>query len=441
MEKKKYVLVGTGGRARLWYEGIARLHSDCCDLVALCDINRTRLEFGQWMLVNEFGGHQVALYGAEDFEKMIEEQKPDCVIVTTVDRTHHRYIIKAMEMGCDVISEKPMTVDDDKCNAILEAIEKTGKNLRVSFNYRYAPHHSQLREIIKSGVIGDVKQIHFEWLLNTSHGADYFRRWHRDKRNSGGLMVHKATHHFDLVNFWINSFPVKVYAQGGLKFYGRENAEERGITKFYTRCHGSENAKGDPWAIDLESNSMLKSLYLDAEKDDGYIRDQSVFGDNISIEDTMNVIVNYDNGAVMSYSLNAYSPYEGLNVCITGTKGRVEMKLVEDIYINGQDDSAKEGLVKSKRIIVYPQFEPGYDVEVHELEGGHGGGDPVMLNDIFNPNAPFDPLQRAATHIDGAMSIMTGICANKSMATGLPVNVFDYVNISKETLRKLGENR
>ena len=367
---------------------------------------------------------------------MIEEQKPDVVIVTSIDRTHHRYIIKAMEMGCDVISEKPMTVDDVKCGEILDAIERTGRNLRVSFNYRYAPHHSQLREIIAAGTIGDVKQVHFEWLLNTSHGADYFRRWHRDKRNSGGLMVHKATHHFDLVNFWIDSYPVKVYAQGDLKFYGRENAENRGITKFYSRCYGQENAKNDPFAIDLTEYEDTRELYLNAEKDDGYIRDQSVFGDNISIEDTMNVIVNYANGAIMSYSLNAFSPYEGLNVCITGTKGRVEMKLVEAVYINGQGDSDNDGLVKNKYIMVYPMFEPAYEVEIRKLEGGHGGGDPVMLDDIFNPNAPYDPLHRAASHIDGAMSIMTGICANKSMASGQPVNVFDYIDIPKSKLNK-----
>ncbi len=436
MKKTKYVQIGMGGRSRFWDRALATTYKDTCDLTAICDINRTRLEVARNRLIEHYGYHDVEMYAAEDFEKMLDEHKPDYVIVTTIDRTHHKYIIKAMEMGYDVISEKPMTVDDDKCAQILEAIDRTGKNLRVSFNYRYAPHHSQLREIIAAGTIGEVKQVHFEWILNTSHGADYFRRWHRDKRNSGGLMVHKATHHFDLVNFWINSYPVKVYAQGGLKFYGRENAEERGVTKFYSRCHGSENAKGDPFAIDMAASEELTELYLNAEKDDGYIRDQSVFGDNISIEDTMNVIVNYANGAVMSYSLNAFSPYEGLNVCITGTKGRVEMKLIEAIYVNGEGDSDKEGLIESKKIIVYPMFEPGYEVPIKELEGGHGGGDPVMLDDIFNPNAPYDPLHRAASHIDGAMSIMTGICANKSMATGQPVNVFDYINIPKEKLNK-----
>src|SRR5687767_15253676 len=67
-----------------------------------------------------------------------------------------------------------------------------------------------------------------EYLLNTSHGADYFRRWHAQKENSGGLLVHKATHHFDLINWWLDAVPETVFAQGALAYYGRENAMRRG---------------------------------------------------------------------------------------------------------------------------------------------------------------------------------------------------------------------
>ena len=105
--------------------------------------------------------------------------------------------------------------------------------------------------------IGEVYSVHFEWLLNTVHGADYYRRWHRNKANSGGLLVHKATHHFDLVNFWLGTEPDTVFAFGDLNFYGRQNAEKRGVKNFYYRCHGSEAAKGDHFAIDMDSNPCL----------------------------------------------------------------------------------------------------------------------------------------------------------------------------------------
>ena len=427
MAKKRFAHVGIGGRARMYYNAVATTYGETSELVAFCDINRTRMEYAN-EFIQEKLGYKVPMYGADEFEKMIEETKPDTVIVTSIDRTHHRYIIKAMEMGCDVISEKPMTMDAEKCQAILDAIERTGKSLRVTFNYRYAPHNTKLRELIMNDTIGQVTQIHFEWMLNTSHGADYFRRWHRDKRNSGGLLVHKSTHHFDLVNFWLGSYPTRVFAMGDLKFYGRENAEERGVTKFYSRVHGQENAVGDPFALKMEGNAYMERLYLNAEKDDGYIRDQSVFGDNISIEDTMNVLVQYKSGAQMSYSLNAYSPWEGFRVCMTGTKGRIEMEVIEAVYVNAGGDSKNEGVVKGKKITVYPMFGEAYQVEIEEGVGGHGGGDTVLLNDIFGVPVE-DPFKRAASHIDGAMSILTGIAGNKSIATGMPIDVLKLVDI------------
>ncbi len=424
--KKKYVQVGTGSRAAFFYTAIAEHYRDTAELLAFCDINRTRMEYARKYLMDEYGYPSVALYAADEFDKMLDEQQADCLLVTSIDRTHHKYIVKALERGIDVISEKPMTTDAGKCQEILDAVEKSDAKLRISFNYRYAPHNSKVRELLMNDAIGQVNQVHFEWYLNTSHGADYFRRWHRDKRNSGGLLVHKSTHHFDLVNFWLQSEPKTVYAQGDLMFYGRENAEERGETRFYTRVHGSENAKDDPFALKMEGNPLLEKLYLNAEKDDGYIRDQSVFGDGISIEDTMNVLVRYKSGAIMSYSLNAYSPIEGFRVVFTGTKGRLELDVVETVYINGAGEKSKEGAVEGVKITVYPMFAEAREVKIDPGVGGHGGGDPVLLNDLFGIPEE-DSLHRAASHVDGAMSILTGIAANKSIATGLPVEVSQLV--------------
>lgn len=426
MSIKRYVLVGAGGRAEFFYGAIAKDYRNTAMLTAFCDTNQTRMDYANELLEKTYDYHRVATYKAGEFDRMIEVEKPDAVIVTSVDRTHHRYIIRAMELGCDVITEKPMTVDERKCQQILDAVERTGREVRVTFNYRYAPHHTKARELIRDGVIGQVTSVHFEWLLNTLHGADYFRRWHRDKRNSGGLLVHKATHHFDLVNFWIGSQPEEVFAYGDLLFYGKENAEERGVTAFYERATGNPLAKDDPFALHLDENEHLKRMYLDAEHEDGYRRDQSVFGDGISIEDTMGVVVRYENRAILTYSLNAYMPWEGYRIAFNGTKGRLEMTIVEQSYVNSGGDKALEGALKDKRIILFPMWKPPVEIEVEEGEGGHGGGDPVLLHDIFGTPTD-DPYERKANHIDGARSILTGIAANRSMQTGMPVKIKELV--------------
>ena len=421
MQKRRYALVGCGSRARFFYEAIATTYKETSEIVAFCDLSPTRMDYANNNL-KKLAAKAVATYRHTEFDKMIAEAKPDYVIVTSVDRTHDHYIIRAMELGCDVITEKPMTIDEEKAQNIIDAQKKYGKSLRVTFNYRYAPHSTKIRELIMNDTIGEVFSIHFEWLLDTNHGADYYRRWHRNKFNSGGLLVHKSTHHFDLVNFWIGDAPKRVYAMGDLRFYGMKNAESRGITDFYYRAHGNPAAKEDPFAIDLAANEEMKAMYLDAEEDSGYIRDRSVFSDDVAIEDVMALLVRYNRGAILTYSLNTYLPWEGFNVVFNGSKGRIELKVIERSYVSGEGDMTHYGHSAWKEIQVFPMHNPPYKAELIESEGGHGGGDPVLLNDIFGV-PEHDPFKRAASHVDGAMSILTGIAANKSIASGMPVDI------------------
>lgn len=426
MARVRYAEVGTGGRARMYYEAIATTYKEINELVAFCDQSPTRMNYAN-SVMESLGADRVPEYLPHDFERMIDETRPDYIIVTSVDRTHDDYIVRALEKGVDVITEKPITINEEKAQRIIDAVKRTGHHVRVTFNYRYAPYHTKVRELIRDGAIGVPFQVHFEWLLNTVHGADYYRRWHSCKANSGGLLVHKATHHFDLVNFWLGTEPKTVFANGSLNFYGREAAEKRGVEDFYYRCHGSEKAKNDPFAIDMDNNPQLKAIYLDAEEDSGYIRDRSVFRDDISIEDTMNVLVKYKNGVQMSYSLFSYSPWEGFNVAINGSKGRLEYTALERPYINAGGDKGNEGAQVSHKIRVCPLFDQAYEPEVETRAGGHGGGDPALLDDIFLPNPPYDEFHRAADYKDGIKSALVGIAANKSIASGLPVDIDSLV--------------
>ena len=425
--KKRYAIVGLGGRSHMYLDAIMNKYQATSEVVGICDTNRKRLEFANTRAAKRYSHPPVPTYAANEFGQMIKDQRPDIVIVTSIDRTHHQYIIQAMDMGCDVITEKPMTVDAEKCQAIVDAVKRTGRDLRVTFNYRYSPSRTKVKELLMQGAIGEVKSVHFEWMLDTQHGADYFRRWHRDKKNSGGLMVHKSTHHFDLVNWWLNSTPQVVFGFGSLAFYGRANGEARGVHRPYFRSTGEEAAKGDPFALDLRDGDGLEGLYYTAEKEDGYIRDQNVFGDGISIEDTMNLVVRYQSGAQMSYSLTAYSPWEGYRVAFNGTKGRLEFDEMEKSYISAGNSQIGDGLTESQRITVFPHWQKPYHIDRVQAEGGHGGGDILLLEELFGTEKKKDPFGRAANFLDGAQSILTGIAANQSFATGQPVRTADLV--------------
>jgi predicted dehydrogenase len=349
------------------------------------------------------------------------------VIVTTKDSFHDVYMVRAMELGCDVITEKPMTTDAQKCQRIIDTQRATGRRCRVTFNYRYSPPRTQMKALLMSGVIGEVLSLDFHWMLDIRHGADYFRRWHRNKENSGGLMVHKATHHFDLINWWLSSVPETVFAQGQRRFYTPKTAERYGLTHRTERCHTCPET-GCRFRLDMAANEGLKRLYLDNEVYDGYFRDRCVFSELIDIEDTMALVVGYANGAKMSYSLNAFAPWEGYTVAINGTKGRIEHKTVETSYINADGTVPGQTLERGTYIHVIPHFGPSYDVDVWTSRGGHGGGDIRILEDLFGEAPPEDPYLTAADQRAGAYSILTGVAANASMRTGQLIRIDDLVH-------------
>jgi predicted dehydrogenase len=426
-ERKRYAQVGLGGRHRIFRNAVTGDFAGTCEMVALCDNNEGRLRLAQ-REVRDQTGQTLPIYPAEDFDRLVAETRPQTVIVTTRDNLHDHYLCRAMELGCDVVTEKPMTIDADRCRRILETQRRTGRKCTVTFNYRYAPPRSQIKELLMSGVIGEVLSVDFQWLLNVVHGADYFRRWHRDKANSGGLMVHKATHHFDLVNWWLSTEPATVYASGHRRFYSPQTADRYGLRNRSDRCHTCPEQRKCRFALDLAGNPSQRELYLDCEQYDGYLRDRCVFGPEINIEDSMNVVVDYANGVKMTYSLNAFCPWEGLLINFNGTKGRLEHKCQETVYTNADGSVPGELEPEGTYTRVYPHWQAPYEVELWTGTGGHGGGDPILLTDVFNPEgAPKDKYLRAADQRSGAYSILTGVAANVSMAEKRPVRIDELV--------------
>ena len=430
---RRYAIVGTGSRARMYTRALTGTHRDQGRLVALCDTNATRMAVHN-RIVTEAGLDPVPTYSASDFTRMLKEERVDEVIVCTVDRTHADYIVAALDAGLDAITEKPMTADLDGLRRINEAQARTGGRVTVGFNYRYNPVHRQLRDLIASGVIGEVGSVHFEWLLDLRHGADYFRRWHRDKTQSGGLLVHKASHHFDLVNWWIGARPTEVFSWGRLFFYGDENGRRHGLAGDYERGHGSPAAESDPFALHMGDSPDLTALYLDAEHEDGYRRDLNVFGPGITIEDDMSVLVGYDTGARLSYHLVAYAPWEGYRIAITGSRGRLELDMTEfDHTSPHQDESTPvRGMPAPKdntsaRLVLRRHWQPAEEIPIAVGEGPHGGGDQVMLDSLFG--GADDGIR--PDHADGGNALLTGLAANASIDSGAPVRIADLLGTDR----------
>jgi predicted dehydrogenase len=441
-EKRRYVLAGTGHRSRMYLDAMAGAHREDADLVGLVEPNQGRLDAHLKRLADAgLDTDTIVTAGPDDLEQVISKTGADRLIVTSPDYTHAGLIVRGLEAGVDVVVEKPLTIDPDSTRRIADAVSRSGRQVVVTHNYRYSPRNSGLKELIKNGSIGTPLSVTFEWVLDTAHGADYFRRWHRDKVNSGGLLIHKASHHFDLINWLLADAPEQVYARGGVKFYGAENAAKRGLPARPAR--GTHDGEHSPWELDLRSDPWLKALYLDSESYDGYQRDQDVFGPGVTTEDNLAVIVDYSRGATLSYALNAHSPWEGYRIAVNGDQGRAELEVVERAAVllgaEGQvlvDPSAQpESTTRQggQHLTLQRHWEQAQDIEIVEGEGGHGGGDALLLADVFR--GPVDDwLERPSSWVDGIRSISVGMAGNESLRTGQPVKIADLglgMNLSR----------
>jgi predicted dehydrogenase len=403
----RMAVVGTGNRGSLtWGQDVVKGYSDVVEIVGLCDKNGKRVEAAKKLI-----GVNAPTF--TDFDRMIKETRPETVMVTTVDATHAGYIIRALELGCDAMSEKPLCTDELQCQAILDTQKKTGRKVTVTFNARHAPEAKKVKELLLEKAVGDVISVDFHEYLDTSHGADYFRRWHRLKENSGTLLVHKASHHFDLANWWLNSTPVQVTAFGELKFYGRNNSFRN------THCRVCPFKQQCKFYWDVTQNPQYVKLYTDCESEDGYLRDGCVWREDINIYDTMSVVVKYENGVYLNYTANTYLPYEGQAISINGHRGRLDYNEVKGGGFTNNEVRLTRSFGKSE---VMTNLEP-------QRNGGHGGADTSIQDLIFRPQGS-DPLDLRADLRAGALSSLIGIAARRSIESGShTIEVRDLVKL------------
>jgi predicted dehydrogenase len=428
--RRKFVNVGVGSRSRMYLTAITKTFAAQNELVGICDVNQGRLDTAAGFIapnLSASGSKPPKKFLAADFDKMLEQTAPDCVIVTCPDGFHDEYIVRALDAGCDCITEKPLTINAEKAQRIIDACKRNNRHVRVLFNYRYSPPRTQVKNLLMSNAIGDILSVDFHWMLNTLHGADYFRRWHSHKDTSGGLMIHKATHHFDLVNWWLGSEPEIVQAYGKREFYTPAMAQRFGLDSYHERCLTCPEKDKCTFYLDLAADANFKELYLDNEKYDGYFRDRCVFRPDIDIEDTMNVIVKYKTGATMAYSLNAFNAWEGYTIAFNGTKGRLEHSIVEGGATSAGAANYNGGAADAVVTRIIPLRGKPEIVEPWTGEGGHGGGDDVMLAEVFGSAQP-DVYKRAADERSGLYSCLIGASANKSFLSGNAVRISELVS-------------
>lgn len=420
--KIKFGIVGTGNRGYTFakhltseggFYGLPEF-KDTLSLVAMCDQNKIRLES-----VANCLNKNIKLF--TNYDLFLEESDCDTVIVTAPDFLHKEICVKALLSGKNILCDKPMALTVKECQEIIETTKKNKKQFRMGFNMRYFPLNMKIKEFLSSGIIGNIISVQVNELMSAFHGADYFRRWHKDKKQSGGLLITKAVHIFDLMNWFIESNPEKIICFGSKDFFKNKSNEQE-------RCLTCNQQKECMFYFDLKSvkDGLYDKMFLQAEKEDGYFRDKCVFSKESNIEDNYTIMVTYKNNVKISYFLNFFcaapsnniSGHDRLMYFFIGDKGTLE------VYHSEKNDGVV-GIIEIREFLKEKKI-----LEVESIKSSHGGGDVLLLKSFLSPENQLGQLTNGDLNA-GLQSVLVGDGSNRSLAE-------NRIVYAKEFL--LGEN-
>ena len=393
------------------------------ELVGILDIDRERVQ-----VFNANMGLNIPFFDAScGVDNFLEECRPDVLLVAGPDYTHEEHIIAGLNHGLRVIAEKPAGISCEQMSTVLEAENKSRGALVVAHNARYNTQLALVRDLIAKGEAGRITNIEYVYNLDTFHGSSYFFRWNRERSKSGGLSIHKGVHHFDVLSWLIGSPPEVVFAFGALNYYGPTGAwnpnsgspdllplsEVRRrcpyFSKNYSRNHSPDAGRpGTGW-------DALQLPYRSQYPDDAYIYDAEV-----DIEDTYSAVLQYRNGASVSYSCNFSTPEEGYSLAINGTRARIEVS--RTIHPDPMHSGPSE--IKPEVVRVIPLFGESKEIEVPRFEGGHDGSDPIIQRDLFDKIGERSrQLNLPADSYDGALAVACGEGIWRSIAEKRPFTI------------------
>ncbi len=376
-KEKRYALCGLSIRGLNVYAepllGVSKnFRLDTGDrLVAIVDPDRQRVE-----AFNEQHGLSLPVF--DSIEAMLGAVHPDGVIVAGPDYTHADQIVAALRHGCEVIAEKPLVIDFAQAAQVRQAVEEAGRDLRMGFNFRYAPLHKAIKGLLLEGRVGRVTTVNLNYSLDTFHGSSYFYRWNRYYRFSGGLAVTKSCHHYDLLNWWLDDLPVSLVAEGDRFYYGADSPHDPRRTgepdaKCPYKARWARGARDDHISSDLNITRLPNEWQYPADKP------WSIYDDDIDVEDAYSSLIRYRKGAVVSYTCDFSTPWEGYTLSINGTHGKIEAHYISD------PSRCPFPCAEPIKLYFTPLFGTREEMPLPEYKmGGHGGADEQLLKSLFS---------------------------------------------------------
>lgn len=406
------IVIGAGSRGRA-YSRYAELYPEGMKVVGVSDI----IDHRQLYLAEK---HHIApemRFG--HFREVFASGKKlaDAVIIATPDDRHFEPCMKALELGYDVLLEKPCAQTEKECRAILAQAKKYNRIVAVCHVLRYSPYFIAMREMVHRGAIGELVSIqHMEPIQYLHMAHSYVRGNWRSSKETTPIILAKSCHDLDIMR-WIIDKPCKnIVADGSLHLFKAENAPEGAPLKCTDGCPHEATCpysaidiyvrkKAHIYVFDLHGNKdpdMLMARLKDPEYD-RYAR--CVYHcDNDQPDHYVTEMV-FEGGETASFSMEAFTPWGGRKTRIMGTTGYLEG---DGSKFTITDFRTRDQQVWNKKLSDIPEYR----------DAGHGGGDFALVHDFLEAVDSQDPGKLSSTIDVSIESHLMGFAAERSRKTG-----------------------
>lgn len=340
----KFGIIGFGHRGREFFFD-SLLPNKSIEVVMIADSNPLNL--------NNLEDNRIQT--TTDYHEILSNELIEGIFIATPDDTHGEITLAAIRHNKHIILEKPLEISVDKVVQLEKALGGYQRVFIVAYVLRYAPLFVKAKELVESGAIGEV------FLINATDHIDYgsyafFRDWHRLKEKSGSLLLQKASHSLDMINWLIDSEPFQVAGLGGLESFGSPGA----IKKFGQPLTEKRYCHSCPIEESCEESLLNLKRYKKMEWGKDW-PDQCVFDDEINVQDHQALLILYKNRAKVTYNLCQFSAFYRREFQLFGTKG--------ELYF---DDESHQIIVSNRQTGKREKYEFGDKLK-------HSGGDSEIV--------------------------------------------------------------
>lgn len=407
------VIIGAGNRGRV-YASYAKTYNDNIKVVGVSDIIESRCN----RIADQHGVPQENRFG--HYREVFERPKmADAVIIATPDDRHFEPCIKALELGYDVLLEKPVAPTEKECSEILKLSEKSGRIVAISHVLRYAPYFIALKAVVDRGDIGEIVSVQHQEPIEFAHMAhSYVRGNWRCEKDTTPIILAKSCHDLDIIR-WIVGKPCKsISAYGSLHLFKKENMPEGAPARCTDGCPHQGTCPFSAIDIYVREKRHLGVFDLKDRKDENEIMEKlrtnwygrCVYQCDNDQPDHYVANMEFEGGITSSFTMDAFTPHGGRRTRIMGTKG----------YIEGNAKTFTVWDFKTRTSKTWRKDVADFD---EYKESGHGGGDFGLVRDFVEAVAAQDPTKLSSSIRDSIESHIMGFAAEKSRKSNKKVDV------------------